>query len=101
MKRSVMIVILGVVVLGGITLYKPQTIEITNEQKTVEVVVPELQKRLQQAITASSTEIENAMKKASQDAKDNIEKEIEIQVIDKMQLELDAHRETLEKEVSL
>jgi len=96
-----MIVILGVVVLGGITLYKPQTIEITNEQKTVEVVVPELQKRLQQAITASSTEIENAMKKASQDAKDNIEKEIEIQVIDKMQLELDAHRETLEKEVSL
>jgi len=101
MKRSVMIVILGVVVLGGITLYKPQTIEITNEQKTVEVVVPELQKRLQQAITASSTEIENAMEKASREAKASMEKEIEIQVIDKMQLELDAHRETLEKEVSL
>ena len=80
------------------------TIVVTNPEVVVqekEVVVPELEKRYQDALTASSTEIHAAMEKAAQDAKNSIELEIKLQVNRNFQEELKAEEEQLEGSVSL
>lgn len=98
------VVVLGV--LGGITYAatKPSTIEyITPEEVIVEkeVTIPEIQKREQDALTASSTEIQKAMEKAAQDAKNAMETEIKLNVNRTLQAELQEQELALEEKVSL
>jgi len=81
---------------GKVSYSAPEVVE-----KTVEVTVPELEKRIMDALAASSTEIEAAMQKASQDAKDKIEGEIKLRVNRQMQEELKAEESKLEEQVSL
>lgn len=106
MKTRLAIAVVSVAVItGGITLVANKStynkIETQIVTETVEKTVPELDKRLQEALTASSTDIEKAMEDARVTAKKKIESEIESAVIEKMQRELDDRVAELEKEVSL
>lgn len=94
------VVILGV---GGIAL-TPRTTEwvaaeIVEIEKEVTVEVETLDKRISDAITASSTDIETASQKAYEDMKTQMRKEIELQVRTAYENELKAKRIELEKEV--
>ncbi len=85
--------------IGNKSTYTNQEPTIVTE--TVEKTVPELEKRVQEALTASSTDIDKAMEDARQEAKKKIESEIEGRVIEQMQRELDDRKSELEKQVSL
>ena len=104
MKRLVIVVIVLAVILGGIALSRKSSVTVVNNEPQViekEVTVPELDKRVTEALTASSTEIEAAMQKASQKAKEAIESEIKLNVNRKMQAELKEQESKLEETISL
>jgi hypothetical protein len=104
MKRLVIAVIVVGLVLGGITLTRTSKIEYVAPEVVVEekeVIVPEKQKREQEALMASSTEIEKAMEEAAQEKKHEMETEIKLNVNRKMQAELQEQELALEEKVSL
>lgn len=104
MKRILIYVIAAGVILGGVTLIRPHTIEyITQEGQTIEntVEVDALQKRIDDAINASSTAIEAAAQQAYEDAKVKAQTEIELEVTQTYNKEIDAREAALEERVSL
>ncbi len=107
MKQSIVIVIVLGVAIGGIALTQvgSKTVyvapDVPAEEKIKEVLVPEIQKREQEAIAASSTAIEQAMNEASQKAKDAMETEIKLNVNRQLQKELQEQESKLEEQVSL
>ena len=104
MKRYASIVIVLAVILGGIIFTRSHSVEYVAPETQVvekEVHVPEIEKRTKDAITASSTEIEQAMSKASQRAKEEMETEIKLNVNRQLQKELKEQESKLEEQVSL
>lgn len=92
------------VILGGVTLIRPHTVEYVNsEPQTVEtrVEVETLQKRIDEALNASSTAIEAAAKQAYDDAKLKAQTEVELEVTRAYNQEIDAREAELEERVSL
>lgn len=71
-------------------------------EKIVEVPSKEseYEKRVREAINASSTEIQAAVEKAANDKRENMENEIRLQVTRQMKAELESQEETLEEKVS-
>lgn len=104
MKRLAMIVI-AVGVLGGAYLISDKDavdyMAPTEVIKEVEKTVPELDKRIADALLASTTEIETAMQEASKKAKEGIEAEIKLRVNRQLQKELEIEESKLEEQVSL
>ena len=104
MKRLAIAVIVVGLVLGGIMLTRTSKIEYVASEVVVEekeVIVPEIQKREQEALMASSTEIEKAMEEAAQEKKHEMETEIKLNVNRKMQAELQEQELALEEKISL
>ena len=94
----------GVILVGGMLTFKPNTVEyIKGETQVVEktVEIETLQKRIDDAITASSTEIEIEAKKAYDETVAKEKKEVELEVTRKYRAEIEAREATLEEEVSL
>lgn len=104
MKRLA-IVVIAVGLLGGAYLINDKVavnyIAPTEVIKEVEKTVPELEKRIADALIASSTDIEAAMQEASQKAKTSIEAEIKLRVNRELQKELEIEESKLEEQVSL
>lgn len=103
-KYIIVAVIVCGVILGGIALKSNEVEEfvapaVVEKLVTQEVEVETLQKRIDDAITASSTDIESASQKAYEDMKTQMRKEIELQVRTAYENELKAKRIELEKEV--
>lgn len=106
MKRILGIVIVLGLIVGGIALTRTSKIEYVASEPDVQVVekevqVPEIEKRTNDAINASSTEIKRAMDEASQRAKDAMETEIKLNVNRQLQKELQEQEAKLEDKVSL
>lgn len=104
MKRLAIAVIVLGVILGGIALTKDKGVDYkapTEVIKEVEKTVPELDKRIADALVASSTDIERAMQEASEKAKTSIEAEIKLRVNRQLQKELEIEESKLEEQVSL
>lgn len=103
MKPLVISVIGLAVILGGITLTKPKAIKYEQVETIVEktVEVETLQKRIDDAITASSTDIELKAKEAYEETKKQAQKTIELEVRTKYENELKAKRIELEKETKV
>ena len=96
-----MIVIAVGVILGGITLFKPSTVEFTNTEPTIvekEVEVDALEEAIKAAQNASSTEIEAKAQKAHDEAYNQEMKMVELEVIKSFGEKLDARQIELEKE---
>jgi len=94
------LVVLGVVianVLPNKEEYRATITEVVTQE--VEKEVDALSKRIADAQSASSTEIEEASKKAYEDKKNLMLKEIELEVRKQYEVELQAERVQLEKEV--
>ncbi len=103
-------IFIGVVTLGlisgGIYAYsnKVKTIEyIQGETQVVEktVEVETLRKRIDEAIIASSTEIESEAQKAYNETKEQEQKKIELQVTSQYRAEIETREAELEEQVSL
>lgn len=100
-KHIAIVIVLGVI-LGGIALTKPKTVEyIQGETHVVEKTVETLQKRVDEAITASSTEIEIEAQKAYTEAKEQAQKEVELIVTSQYRKEIEEREAQLEEQVSL
>jgi hypothetical protein len=101
-------IVVTVLVFGGVaylaaTKTSTPVEYVAPEVQTVEkeVTVPELDKRVTEALSASSTEIQAAMDKAAQEAKESMETEIKLNVNRKMQAELKEQEAKLQDKVSL
>lgn len=104
MKPLVIAVIGTVVILGGVTLTQTSTTEYvqpTVVEKEVTIEVETLHKRITDAITASSTDIESKAKQAYEETKAQLQKEVELEVTRTYRKEIEAKEESLEQEVSL
>ena len=103
MKYITLVIVLGVI-LGGIAYYKgsvqtytaPEVVE-----KNVTVEVETLQKRIDDALTASSTEIETESKKAFDEKQKQLKTEVELNVTRKYRAEIEKREAELEDKVSL
>jgi hypothetical protein len=100
------ILVLSVVVVLGVLVahvlpnkeeYRATITEVVTQE--VEKEVDALSKRIADAQSASSTEIETQSKKAYEDKKNLMLKEIELKVRKQYEAELEAERVQLEKEV--
>ena len=104
-RKHIAIVIVVGLALGGVALIKKDSpIEyIQGEtqvvEKTVEVETP--QKRIGDAITASSTDIETQAQNAYNETKAQAQKEVELEVTRKYRAEIEAREAELEEQVSL
>lgn len=105
MKRLAIVVIAVGLILGGIYTIKDKgTIEyIQGETQVVEktVEVETLRKRIDEAIIASSTEIESEAQKAYNETKEQEQKKIELQVTSQYRAEIEKREAELEEQVSL
>lgn len=102
--KYIIIGVLGVGIIGGITLYKPQTIEYINPEPQVvelEVQVDALEKAIKDAQETKRDEAESVAKKAYEDALIQEMKKIELQVISDFNKKLDARQIELEKETKV
>lgn len=92
MRKVIFLIVL--VILGGIAvLLKPEKVVFTAPEvveKEVTVEVETLDKRIQEALHASSTEIEIEAKKAYQYAKEQMELEIKTEIRDAYLAEIEA-----------
>lgn len=105
MKKTITIVIVLGVILGGIALFYPSKIEVKNpEPQTVvetEFVEKErLDSLIETALTASSTAIEAEAQEAYNDAKKKAETEIKLRVTSEYRKEIEAREAALEEQVS-
>lgn len=98
MKKYIAPVLVLGVILGGIAL-KGSRVEYVNTETVVEKEVPTLEKRIETAITASSTEIEAEAQKAYEAAKKNAENEIALRITTEYKKEIEQKETDLEKEV--
>lgn len=106
MKQVLLLVMIGIgLALGGVALInKGSTVEyIQGETQVVEktVEVETLQKRIDDAITASSTDIETQAQNAYNETKAQAKKEVELEVTRKYRAEIEAREAELEEQVSL
>lgn len=104
--KKVLFAIGGVAALIGVAYFVPSTTEyvaqgIEVKEVVKEVTVPELDKRVREAITASSTEIEHAANKAAEDKRAAMESDIKLRVINQMKAELEVLEAQEEEKVSL
>jgi hypothetical protein len=104
MKHLVIGVIVIGLILGGITYTKKDKIQYTKGdtqivEKTVEVET--LQKRIDDAIHASSTAIESEAQKAFETKKMQLQTEIELEVTRAYRAEIEERESKLEEQVSL
>ncbi len=105
MKKTIIIVVLATLLIGGVgaTILFPKK---TNEYvaqirtETIEVQVDATAKAIQEAITASSTEIEATAKKAYDDAKRREEIKIELRIRDEIDAKNAEIKKQLQKEAS-
>ena len=103
MKYALAIVV--VLSLGGAFFFTKEVeytapiMEVIEKEVTVEVET--LEKRIEDALTASSTEIETEAQKAFEEKKLQMQKEIELEVTRAYRAEIEAREATLEAEVSL
>ena len=100
------VVVIGVLVLSAIA-WKSYVFEgtvqyIQGEKEVVEkeVTISELEKRISDAISASSTAIETEASKAYEEKKTQMQKEVELQVTRAYKAEIEARETKLEEEVS-
>ena len=98
MKKYIAPVLVLGAILGGIAL-KGSRVEYVNTETVVEKEVPTLEKRIETAITASSTEIEAEAQKAYEAAKKNAENEIALRITTEYKKEIEQKETDLEKEV--
>jgi len=105
MKKIIAIgVVIGIVGLGVVT-WKSYILEgtvqyVQGEVVEKEVTVSDLEKRISDAISASSTAIETEASKAYEEKKTQMHKEVELQVTRAYKAEIEARETKLEKEVS-
>lgn len=106
MKKIILVIIGLGVILGGIAykMVKVETITVDKirtevVEKVVEKEVPTLDKRIADAISASSTDIETKAQQAYEDAKKNAENEIALRITTEYRKEIEAMEVELEKEV--
>ena len=104
-RKHIAIVIVVGLALGGVALIKKDSpIEyIQGETQVVEktVEIETLQKRIDDAITASSTDIETQAQNAYNETKAQAQKEVELEVTRKYRAEIEAREAELEEQVSL
>lgn len=103
--KNIFIVLLVVVIVafGGInylnTHQKPMTVKAPEQKTVTETVIEDaLEKQIQEAITASSTDTENKAKKAYDDAKHQAEVEIKLAVTTKYRTQIEAKEKALQAE---
>lgn len=108
MKRLAIAVIVVGLILGGIYIYKASSkVEYVKSAEPEATSTPKVQtievleRRINDAIQASSTATEVESYKAYTDTKEQIEKEIELKVTSQYRAEIEAREAKLEKEVSL
>jgi RPA family protein len=104
MKKQLAIVVIGTVILGGIAINRPDVIEHVTPQiveKTVEVTVPETEKRIKEAQEAQKDTIEAEAQKAYDATKQKMLTEIELDVTRQIREELEAREAELQDQVSL
>lgn len=70
-------------------------------EKIVEVETETLQKRIDNALTASSTDIETAAQAAYEEKKEKMRKEVELSVTTQYRKEIEEREARLEEQVSL
>ncbi len=104
LKRLVIVGVVVAVILGGVTLIKPKTIEYVKGdtevvEKTIEIET--LQKRIDDAKVAEEMNTEATAYKMYLQTRAQIEKEIELKVTNEYKTEIDAKITELEKQVSL
>lgn len=92
----------GIISTGVVAYLSERKTEYVNTVTTEEVTVSvdALEERVQNALTASSTEIEAFAQKAYQDAKKKMETEIELEVRTTYRKELEVEEQKLMKQVS-
>lgn len=101
MKRTVIGIVIILVVLGGITLYKPQAVEYTNPEPQVvekEVQVDALEKEIKNAQESKMSEIKSTAQKAYDAAYDQEMKKVELEVIKSFNSKLNERQIQLEKD---
>lgn len=101
MKYIIIAVIVLGVILGGIKFTQPTEYtapEVVEKEVTIEVET--LRKRIDAALTASSTEIENEAQKAFEEKRKQLETEVELDVTRKYRAEIEAREAELEEQVS-
>ena len=104
MKRLAIVVIVLAVILGGIALNKTRTIEYVQNEPTVvekEVEVDALDTEIKSRQNAVSEATEAIGKKAYEDAVEQENKKIELQVIKEFNEKLNARQIELEKETKV
>lgn len=106
MKRVPVIlgIILLVVIVGGILSQSRSVVEVTNGSPKIvekEVILDPLEEAIKEALTASSTEIENAVREAAEATRTRMEREVELQVRREHKEALDGQIEALEKEIGV
>lgn len=102
--KYVTIVIVLIVILGGIAYYKGSVSTYTAPEvveKKVEVEVEPLEKRIENALNASSTQIEAEAKKAYDEKRAQLETEVELNVTRTYRAEIEKRESELEDKVSL
>jgi hypothetical protein len=101
MKYFIIAVVVLGVVLGGIALRPKATQYVAPEviEKEVTVEVETLSRRIEEALTASSTAIEAEAKRAYEDKKTQLMREVELAIRTQYEGELRAERVKLEKEL--
>jgi hypothetical protein len=91
-----LIAVLAIPFMGRETVILNQAPEVI--EKTVEVEVPELEKKIKQAIAASSTEIAADAQKAYEERETFLKKQIELEVTRAYRAEIEKRETQLEKE---
>lgn len=88
-------IVVAIVTFGYFATNKEKTIEFTSGNSTTTIQVDALNTAIEQAITASSTEIEASAQKAYEDAKAKMELDIELAVRTKYRKELEKKEQEL------
>ena len=105
MKQVIILVtVVGLIAISWRYYAQEEVIEyIQGETQVVEktVEVETLQKRIGDAITASSTDIETQAQNAYNETKAQAQKEVELEVTRKYRAEIEAREAELEEQVSL
>jgi uncharacterized iron-regulated membrane protein len=104
MKQLAIVVTVVAFIIGGITFFKPQTVEYSNPEPQVvekEVEVDALEQAVKSAQNGKLSEIEASAQQAYDAAYAQEMKKIELQVITDFNKKLDARQIELEKETGL
>ena len=101
MKKIILVVIVLAALTGGYALTQKEPVEyIAPQVIEKEVEVETLQKRIDNAISASSTATEAVAKKAYEEAKEKAETEIALRITTEYRKEVEQREAELEEKVS-